>query len=37
MGPLLAEDLAFLELAAEELIETAHEVLVKDTTMNSNE
>ena len=37
MGPLSAEDLAFLGLAAEEPIETAREVPIEDITMNGNE
>ena len=37
MGPLLAEDLTFLGLAAEEPIKMAHEVLIKDIMMNGNE
>ena len=37
MGPLLAEDLAFLGLAAEEPIKMAREVPIEDITMNGNE
>ena len=37
MGPLSAEDLAFLGLAAEEPIEMAREVPIKDIMMNGNE
>ena len=36
MGPLLAEDLALLGLAAEEPIEMACEVPIEDIMMNSN-
>ena len=37
MGPLSAEDPTFLGLAAEEPIEMAREVPIKDVMMNSNE
>ena len=37
MGPLSAEDLTFLGLAAKGPIKTAHEVPIEDITMNSNE
>ena len=36
MGPLSAEDLAFLGLAAEVPIEMAGEVPIEDIKMNSN-
>ena len=37
MGPLSAEDLVFLGLAAEGPIKMAREVPIKDITMNGNE
>ena len=37
MGPLSAEDLVFLGLAAEKPIEKACKVPIEDVTINSNE